>query len=304
MLTGEGGLEYLNNQSTNDLKILPIGGGCETVFVSATAQILDLTTIYRTENGIWLITSPQRRQQLREILLRTLIFVRGTRLEDRSDDTALFSLVGPRSTTVLAQLGLEIPADLPLHHHLTVTLPGLPGAAIRVAKGNGLGLPGFTLLMETAQAEPVCEALTGAGMLLADRQAWESLCLLQGRPEADRELTEAYNPLEAGLWHAISLSKGCYIGQEVLAKQVTYGRIRQALWGIQLAEPAPAGGEVQIDGSKVGVLTRAAWTEQGYVGLAYIRSKFAPQAGQEIWVDGVRGELLPRPYLTYPPSNR
>ncbi len=298
VLSGAGGLEYLNNQSTNELSHLEIGQGCRTVFVTATAQILDLTTVLRTESEIWLLTSPSRRQRLREILMRTLIFVRGAKLVDRTEETVLLRLVGSQSHAALSQLGLSIPADLPAHQHLTLELNGSP---IRVIGGNDLGLPGFMVVGTQDQAESLRQALAETDLVWGDEQIWEQLSLLQGRPEADRELTEAYNPLEAGLWSAISLSKGCYIGQEVLAKQVTYGRIRQTLWGVQLPEAVEPGTEVQIDGDKAGVLTRAGWTEEGYVGLAYIRAKFSPQIGQSVQIGGISGTLVQRPYLSYPP---
>lgn len=299
MISGTGGLEYLNNQSTNDLSHLQVGQGTKTVFVTATAQILDLTTVLRLESGIWLITSPSRRQRLRETLMRTLIFVRGAKLEDRTEETMLLRLVGSQSHTALSRLGLSIPADLAPHDHLTVDLNGNP---LWVIGGNDLGLPGLTLMGSQDQGESLRQALRETELVWGDDETWEQLSLLQGRPEADRELTESYNPLEAGLWSAISLSKGCYIGQEVLAKQVTYGRIRQTLWGVQLTGAVEPGTEVQINGDKAGILTRAGWTEQGYVGLAYIRSKFSPQMGQGVQIGEISGKLVQRPYLSYPPA--
>jgi len=297
LITGKGILEYLNNQSTNDLRSLQVGQGCETVFVTPTAQIIDLTTVLRTEAGVWLLTSPPRRQQLRETLMRTLIFIRGSKLEDRTEETLGLCLVGTGVQPTLAGLGLEIPTDLPSHHLWSGELRGIP---VTVIGGSGLGLPGIRLMVDRDQAQALGEIWGETDWIWGDAATWERLCLEQGRPEADWELTGSYNPLEAGLWSAISLSKGCYIGQEVLAKQVTYGRIRQTLWGVRLSESVEPGTEVQIEGNKAGILTRSGRTEQGYIGLAYIRSKVSPHSGQLVQIGEATGELVQRPYLSYP----
>ena len=72
-------------------------------------------------------------------------------------------------------------------------------------------------------------------------RAWECERVLSGRPRAGRELTEASNPLEAGLWGCVSLGKGCYIGQETLAKVSTLGALNRELWGLQLGGSAQVG---------------------------------------------------------------
>lgn len=297
LICGEGGLEYLNNQSTNDLRGLGLGQGCETVFVTPTAQILDLTTVLHMEAGLWLITSPTRRHPLRETLMRTLMFVRGAKLEDRTEETVLWRLVGAGALSALEQLGVQVPTDLPPCHLWQGDLRGLP---VTLIGGTGLGLPGVTLMADRDHAQALREIWGETDLVWGDGATWERLCLEQGRPEADWELTDSYNPLEAGLWSAISLSKGCYIGQEVLAKQVTYGRIRQTLWGVRLSGPVEPGTEVQIEGSKAGILTRSGRTEQGYRGLAYMRSKVSPQSGQVVQIGEATGELVQPPYLSYP----
>lgn len=71
--------------------------------------------------------------------------------------------------------------------------------------------------------------------------AWERERIISGRPRAGRELTDAHTPLEAGLWDAVSLDKGCYIGQETLAKVSKLGALNRELWGLQLQAAAQPG---------------------------------------------------------------
>ncbi|MCJ2543470.1 YgfZ/GcvT domain-containing protein [Thermostichus vulcanus] len=298
-MKGSPGLEYLHNQSTQDLKALKPGQGAETVFVTPTAGILDLTTVYVGEENCWVWTSPQRRSPLIQSLGRMLPFVRGAQLSDETEQTFGFVLLGSESKSVLQGLmgSEQIPNEQ--YEHRQVELEGI---RVHLACGTGLTQQGFRLWGELSGKAPLQECLLQAGAELGGAEQWEQLRLEAGRPAADRELTADYNPLEAGLWRAISLSKGCYIGQEVLAKQVTYKRIRQTLWGIHLRGTAEPGSEIWHGEDKIGSLTSVGLTSKGYIGLGYIRTKFEPKEGLEVQVGLVHGTLVPMPFLTYPPS--
>ncbi|MCF2969845.1 folate-binding protein [Synechococcus sp. Nb3U1] len=297
-MKGSPGLEYLHNQSTQDLTALRPGQGAETVFVTPTAGILDLTAVYVGEEECWVWTSPQRRGPLMQSLGRMLPFVRGAQLSDETEQTFGFGLLGSASEAVLQSLigSEQIPAEP--HEHRQVEIQGI---RIHLARGTGLTWPGFTLWGELSQKVPLQEYLLQAGAELGGAELWEELRLEAGRPAADRELTTDYNPLEAGLWRAISLSKGCYIGQEVLAKQVTYKRIRQTLWGIHLSGVAEPGSEIWHEEDKIGSLTSVGLTSKGYLGLGYIRTKFEPKEGLEVQVSSVPGRLARLSFLSFPP---
>jgi len=297
-LQGSPGLDYLHSQSTQNLKALAPGQGADTVFVSPAAGILDLATVYVEEEASWIWTSPQRRSLLMQSLGRMLPFVRGAQLADATDQTFAFGLIGPQSQALLEKVvaAEEIPTKL--YEHRQVAIQGIP---VHLACGSGLAQPGFTLWGNLEHKAALADCLLQAGAELASPELWEALRLEAGRPAADRELTPDYNPLEAGLWHAISLSKGCYIGQEVLAKQVTYRRIRQTLWGIRLQGEAQPGADIVRQGEKIGVLTSAGPTSQGYWGLGYVRTKFEPAEGWEVEVGSVAGILTRPPFLSFPP---
>ncbi|NJO51566.1 MAG: hypothetical protein HC840_21460, partial [Leptolyngbyaceae cyanobacterium RM2_2_4] len=130
----------------------------------------------------------------------------------------------------------------------------------------------------------------------------ERLRIEQGRPMPDAELTEDYNPLEAGLWHTISFSKGCYIGQETIARLDTYKGVKQQLWGVRLSQPAPPGEPLLVGEEKVGKLTSLTETEAGLFGLAYVRTK-AGGAGLTVTVGSGTGEIVDLPFLTRDRTN-
>ena len=291
-------LRYLHNQSTNDFQKLKPGQGCDTVFVTSTARTIDLVTAYVMEDAVLLLVSPNRRQQLLEWLDRYIFPMDRVELTDVSNDTATFSLIGLESDALLKKLGVEMPSHEAYASHELLLLGELK---VRVAVGSGLALPGYTFIVAADDAAKLWQMLTAAGAVPMGDRVWEQLRVEQGRPLPDHELTEDYNPLEAGLWQTISFSKGCYIGQETITRLNTYKGVKQQLWGVRLSAPVQPGSIVTLEGEKVGKLTSFTETDQGPFGLAYIRTK-AGGVGLKVQVAEVEGEIVDVPFLTHEES--
>jgi hypothetical protein len=288
-------LRYLHNQSTNDFQQLKPGQGCDTVFVTSTARTIDLATAYVMEDAVLVLVSPNRRQRLMEWLDRYIFPMDRVELKDVSSESATFSLIGPESDALLEKLGVELPISEAYATHKQLTLGELP---VRFAVGNGLALPGYTLIVSTSDAAKLWQTLTLAGAIPMGDRVWEQLRIEQGRPIPDHELTEDYNPLEAGLWQTISFEKGCYIGQETIARLNTYKGVKQKLWGVRLQAPVEPGTVVMLEEEKVGKLTSFTETDQGLFGLAYIRTK-AGGVGLKVHLGEVEGEIVDVPFLTH-----
>jgi folate-binding protein YgfZ len=168
----------------------------------------------------------------------------------------------------------------------------------RIAIGSGLAIAGFTLLIPIAQALSVWQYWIGQGALPIGDRDWDALRIQQGRPASDQELTEDYNPLEAGLWRAISFTKGCYIGQETIARLNTYQGVKQRLWGLKLDKAAPRDTILTLAGDKVGIVTSCCETEQGIFGLGYIKTK-AGGAGLTLQAGDASAEAIAAPFLSH-----
>lgn len=293
-LSGEDRIRFIHNQSTNDFQILKPGQGCDTVFVTSTARTLDLATAYLTEESVLLLVSPHRRQKILQWLDRYLFPADRVELTDITETTACFSIMGDRTDDLLTQLGAT-----PLTHqpYATHQLQQLPDCTVRVAVGSGLSLPGYTLIVPLEQAATLWNNLMNTGAIPLGEKAWEQLRILQGRPIPDAELTEDYNPLEAGLWQTLSFEKGCYIGQETIARLNTYKGVKQQLWGIRLQALAEPGTLIKVGEDKVGTLTSITATAEGYFGLGYIRTK-AGSAGLTVRVGETIGEIVEVPFLS------
>ena len=121
---------------------------------------------------------------------------------------------------------------------------------------------------------------------------------MQGRPQPESELTDDYNPLEVGLWQTVSFDKGCYIGQETIARLNTYKGVKQNLWGIRLNAAAEAGMVITAGDNKVGKLTSCTQDGDNHFGLGYIRTK-AGGVGLKVKVGETEGEVVSIPFVSH-----
>lgn len=297
-IAGADRLRFLHNQSTNSIQNFKPGEGCDTVLVTSTARTLDLATALITEDAILLLVSPNRRQQLMQWLDRYIFPMDQVELQDITPDYAVFSLLGPDSPQVLSQFGIMDLHQQPYGSHQFVEMAG---SSLRIAVGSGLDTLGYTLIIPAPSAASVWHILTQAGAVPLGETVWQHLRVLAGRPAPDQELTEDYNPLEAGLWQTLSFDKGCYIGQETITRLNTYKGVKQKLWGIRLQASVAVGTPIFIDDVKVGKLTSYTHSEGEHFGLGYIRTK-AGGVGSQVKVGEVEGEVVHVPFLTHPPS--
>lgn len=288
-------LRFLHNQTTNDFQKLKPGAGVDTVFVTSTARTIDLVAAYVLEDAVLLLVSPNSTQKLMEWMDRYIFFADKVNLQDISATTATFSLIGDRADSILEKMGCEVPVGKPYGTHQIYNFQDIE---VRVAVGSGLASPGYTLILDADKAAPLWQEMVNSGAIPLGDRVWEQLRIEQGRPVPGAELTEEYNPLEAGLWRTISFEKGCYIGQETIARLNTYKGVKLQLWGVCLDAPAVAGSVVKSGDDKIGKLTSYTETERGHFGLAYIRTK-AGSAGLQVSVEGVFGELTAVPFVEY-----
>ncbi|KAL6964379.1 hypothetical protein U1Q18_035434 [Sarracenia purpurea var. burkii] len=302
-VTGEDRIQFLHNQSTANFECLQEGQGCDTVFVTPTARTIDIAHAWIMRNAIMLVVSPMTSGSITEMLRKYIFFADKVEIEDITKQVCLFVLVGPKSNQVMVDLNLGDLVGQPYGSHKHYTVNGMP---VTVAVGNIISEEGFSLLMSPAAAGFVWKTLLSQGAIPMSSKAWETLRVFQGRPAPGKELTNEYNVLEAGLWNAISLSKGCYKGQETISRLITYDGIKQRLWGIHLSSPVEPGSPITVDAKKVGKLTSytAGRNESEHFGLGYIKRKAASLGDTVIVGDNVVGTVVEVPFLARqrPPS--
>jgi tRNA-modifying protein YgfZ len=289
-------LRFLHNQTTNDFQALKPGQGCDTVFVTSTARTIDLVNAYVRDDAVILIVSPNRCESLMQLMDKYIFFADKVKLDDITKYTCTFNLIGPQSDGIIEKLGASELIGKPYGNHQVYTISTAEG--VRIAVGSGLASPGYTLIFPITDKEIVLQKLLELGATEMSDRAWDTLRILEGRPSPEKELTDDYNPLEVGLWQTISFNKGCYIGQETIARLNTYKGIKQFLWGIRLNTPVEAGTVITIGEEKVGKITSITETTEGYFGLGYIRSK-AGGIGLKVQVGEAEGEVINIPYVSH-----
>ncbi|MCM0588791.1 MAG: folate-binding protein [Gloeotrichia echinulata CP02] len=294
-------LRFLHNQSTNDFQSLKPGQGCDTVMVTSTARTIDLVSAYVLEDAVLLLVSPNRREFLLQWLDRYIFFADKVQLTDVTNETATLSLIGPGSDAIIEKMGAGAIVGQPHGNHQLippVDAGDTGGVGVIVAVGSGLASPGYTLILPAAEKHKVWSQILELGAIELSDRAWEVLRILQGRPSPDAELTDDYNPLEVGLWQTISFNKGCYIGQETIARLNTYKGVKQQLWGIRLNAPTQPGEVITAGDEKIGKLTSYTQTTDGYFGLGYIRTK-AGGTGLKVQVGETEGEIVKIPFVSH-----
>ncbi len=298
---GSDRLRFLHNQTTNDFNRLQPGQGCDTVFVTSTARTLDLVTAYVQPERVLLLTSPSRREKLTNWMDRYIFPMDKVEISNLSSNYAIFTLIGIQSKELLSTWVSPDILTRPEYSNQTVEIAGIE---LILGIGTGLALPGFNLLIPLDKAGNLWYELTNPASpnkaIPIGSNAWETIRILQGRPKPDGELTEDYNPLEVGLWQTISFNKGCYIGQETIARLNTYKGVKQRLWGIKFKtnNQVKPGDIIIKDGERIGVITSYINTESGGFALGYIRTK-SGGIGLNVEVEGSNGEVVELPFIRH-----
>ncbi|MEM9267176.1 MAG: folate-binding protein [Cyanobacteria bacterium P01_F01_bin.13] len=282
-ITGADRLRFLHNQTTNAFQQLSPGQGCETVFVTSTARTLDLASAYVDTDSILLMVSPGMAAELIAWMDRYIFFADKVTLSDQTDTTFAVTLLGPDTEVLLAQLGLPVPETF-AYSHVHAPLPFEGKAMVQIVRETGLALPGYTLIGDKDQGHVLQKWLSDHQVVCMSPPEWEVLRIRQGRPMPGQELTDKDNPLEAGLWHTVSFEKGCYIGQETIARLNTYQGVKKQLWGFKLSKSVSANVSLSLEGTKVGKLTSVGTDNDGVWGLGYLRTK-AGGAGLTVEVE-------------------
>ncbi|MBE9242008.1 YgfZ/GcvT domain-containing protein [Synechocystis salina] len=283
-LQGEDRRRFLHNQTTNAVETRTVGEWFETVFVNSTGRTLELATVYVRQDSLWIQVEANRKDFLWQWMDRFIFPFDKVELEDLSAHYRAVVLLGEKVEQ--DHLGWQLPAG---NQWLAQSVQGVE---LLVSAQTGLDLPGYTVIFPATQ-QAVIDQLWGDLAVITPDQ-WEGLRIHQGRPQANKELTEDYNPLETGLWRAISFTKGCYIGQETIARLNTYQGVKQRLWRIALDRPMEAGTVITLEGQKVGVLTSV----KGLTGLGYLKTKLADQ-GATVQVGEAIGTVEKPPYITH-----
>ena len=307
-LTGADRVRFLNGQVTNDVKSLAPGRGCYAALVSAKGKMQTDLFIHCLADELLLDFEPGLAPAV-AARFEKFIIADDVQVVDVTPHYGLLSVQGPRAAEALGKLGLSImPPAQPLH---SITVKDAMLGEIICANVPRGASAGFDLFVPTPALAAVADKLIAAAKELGGRaagwQALETLRIEAGLPRFGADMDESTLPGEAGLdARAVSYSKGCYIGQEVIARIRTYGQVARALRGLRLPDDLPAlpqhGDKLLHDGKEVGFITSAVRspTLPANIALGYVRRE-CNQPGTALTLRTAGGEfpvsIAPLPFV-------
>ena len=283
-LSGEEAKSFLQGQVTNDIEGLVPGSGCYAAFLTPKGKMLGDLRVLDTGDELLLDTERSALQGLFNLIRRYSLGYQVT-LHKRTLESGLLSLIGPRSAAVA---GLpELPETE--HAHLHGSLDGIGLRAIRT-------LHGVDLLCAAADTEALRDAVIRAGAREVSEDAAECVRIESGRPRYGADLDESVIPQEAGLnARAVSFTKGCYVGQETVARLYYRGKPNRHLRGLRCDSPVSPGDEVRLGERTVATVTSAAVSPRlGPIALALVRREAPP--GSQVNVAGVSATVVELPF--------
>jgi tRNA-modifying protein YgfZ len=302
-LTGPRAAEILTGLVTNDVTALEPGHGHYAAALTPKGRIVADLRVFREEDGILVDTGPRAAEGWSG-LVRKYVNPRLAAYNDESATLRDVGIFGPNARHVIAAMtGVSAAAlgILPLYGHATVAVDGL---RLTVARVPDLGVEGYELFMPADGFDTLWRLALDARAEPAGLAAWEVARVEAGRPEWGLDIDENTIPQEANFdeLHAISYTKGCYTGQEVVARVHFRGHVNRHLRGLRAAgpEPPPIGAQlVDESGRLVGdVRTGVSSPRLGGIALAMIRREVEPGASLTARWDGgeTRADVCALPF--------
>jgi folate-binding protein YgfZ len=280
----------LQNLTTNEVKRLPVGRGCEAFVTSTQGKTLAYVKLLVCSDSILVSTDPGGLVLALPHFQKYGVFDEIT-LEERSESTFEYHVAGPKTEELICRAGGELPEAVDLaHRHAT-----LGDCPVLVVRDSPTGRSGLTLIGPKSGGVQVLGALRAKGQELGlaelDQESFEVLRIEAGTPVFGRDVTEKNLPQEIGRDdRAINFVKGCYLGQETVARIDALGHVNQVIRGLRLQPSAfcPAPSSVTLaEGKRVGYLTSSAFSPgwKSPIALAIVRATHA-RPGTELIVQG------------------
>jgi folate-binding protein YgfZ len=301
-VTGRDRQSFLQGMLTNDVKALQPGQGAPAAFLDAHGKVMALLVVYAAADRVLIELPAHMTEKTLQTFDRYLISEKAD-FEAVDDAFAILGLQGPRARPLLEGLA-GVALDLPPYAHAEVSIAGAPVRVINRPEGPG---PGFHCWVAAEHGAALRGALTAAGATAAGMDTLEVLRVEAGQPWYPQDVDDSVILPETRLESLVSYTKGCYIGQETVARVKYRGHVNRALSGLVVeGERVPeTGARLTAEGNEIGRVTSAVRSVAlgRPIALGYVRREhFAP--GSAVTVVDAAGEQPARvvelPFVTEP----
>jgi folate-binding protein YgfZ len=268
-------VDFVNRMCTNDVKRVTPELGVGAVLTSAKGRIVDLVRVFARDDEVVLLGSDGLGPTLKQWLEKYVV-MEELQIAEATGDGVLLAFGPAAEAAVKRVLGVEVGAA---SGGFPVARATFDGAAVNVLGRGEPPMHTIELVAPAAAVPALVAKLRGAGLAPISDAAWEQVRVEAGIPLHGRELTENANPLEASLLSAVSFTKGCYIGQEVVARLNSYSKVQRHLVGVEFpASVDPANvNELFVDLLRIGHATSVAPSahRQSTLALAFVKNEYS-----------------------------
>jgi tRNA-modifying protein YgfZ len=268
VVRGRDRTRWLHNVTSNDIKRLQPGSGCYAFLLNPQGHIQSDLVVFCFADRFLLGTEPEMREPVMRHIRRYIIADQ-VDLEDVTSSTSALAVEGPGASAVMSALGAPVPG---------VDYAHVPWNDLTVAAASLTGQPGFRFLLPSPEIAPLVSRLEAAGALPATPEDARLVRIENGQPRYGEDIRETALPQETGRMHAVSFTKGCYIGQEIVERIRARGHVNRKLERLELdvAEPPAPGTRLSTPAGEAEITSAVYSPVAGkVVALAYVRPAVA-----------------------------
>jgi tRNA-modifying protein YgfZ len=285
-LRGKDVLDFLHRITSNSIKDLPKEGIGKTIFTTEKGRIIDTAAVLNFDDYQILVCNGANKLKIKNWIEKYVI-TDDLKVADNPGKYILFKLVGPQADSFIT---------LVCGNYVNNILPN----KFKVVNSEGMIFftakfidqrehPMYWILADNQNGQKLISFLhntTGPfDFSFIGEYSWDAYRIEQGIPAAPNEINDQYNPHEVNLLDMVSFSKGCYIGQEVIARLDTYDKVQKNLFGVIFPEPVEENEKFTLyneEGNEVGTITSAAYSVRfkKYLGLGVIRKAYLEEGVQ------------------------
>jgi aminomethyltransferase len=273
---GRDRIDVIQRISTNDLSAMQLGEGRPTILTNPQGRIIDRLIVYNQGETALMTTEPGRGAPVQNYLQRQVFFNDEFQMRDLAVETRLFALHGPAAGDVVRRLSGQRSNGVFLACFRTL----IEESEVIFAERKPLSREHWIAIVPNTHAESLWKAILKAGepsgLIPAGSLTYNALRIRAGQPGVGRELSSDFIPLETGLWDEVSFTKGCYTGQEIIARMESRNRLAKTIVKLQLTRMVEPPARLYAQGKEVGILTSSVILPDGDIpGIGFVKVALA-----------------------------